>query len=33
MDVNLSKIQEMVNDREAWMAGYSPWGFKESSTT
>ena len=32
MDVSLSKLQEMVKDREACML-YSPWGCKESDTT
>ena len=26
MDANLSKLQEMVKDREAWHAALSPWG-------
>ena len=25
MDMNLSKLQETVKDREAWRAVYSPW--------
>ena len=29
MDMNLSKLQELVTDREAWC----PWGPKESDTT
>ena len=29
MDMSLSKLWEMVKDREAW----SPWGLKESDTT
>ena len=32
MDMGLSKLQEMVKDREAWWC-YSPWGLKESDTT
>ena len=32
MEVSLSKLQEMVKDREAWH-GCSPWGHKESDTT
>ena len=31
MDMSLSKLQEIVKDREAWC--YSPWGRKESDTT
>ena len=44
MDMNLSKLQESVMDREAWrapgvgdgqgsLACYSPWGHKESDMT
>ena len=33
MDMNLSKLRELVMDREAWRACYSPWGRKESDTT
>ena len=29
MDISLSKLQELVMDREAW----SPWGRKEVDTT
>ena len=29
MDLSLSKLQEMVKDREAWC----PWGCRESDTT
>ena len=32
MDMSLSKLQEMVKDREAWR-GCSPWGREESDTT
>ena len=32
MDVNLSELQELVMDREAWRAAIS-WGRKESDTT
>ena len=32
MDMNLSKLQEMVNDREAWRAAVHG-GYKESDTT
>ena len=27
MDMSLSKLQEMVKDREVWVC-YSPWGYK-----
>ena len=33
MDMNLSKLREMVKDREAWCAIVSPWGCKESDMT
>ena len=33
MDMNLSKLREMVMDREAWRAACRPWGLKESYTT
>ena len=32
MDMSLSKLWEMVKDREVWRAG-SSWGCKESDTT
>ena len=32
MDMRLSKLQEMVKDREAWCATVQ-WGRKESDTT
>ena len=32
MDMSLSKVQELVMDREAWHA-LGPWGCKESDTT
>ena len=30
MDMNLSKLQEIVKDREAWCVACSPWGRKKS---
>ena len=33
MDVSLSKLQEMVKNREAWGAACSPWGRKASDST
>ena len=33
MDVSLSKLLEIVKDREAWCAACSPWGHKELDTT
>ena len=33
MDVSLSKLLEIVKDREAWCAACSPWGRKELDTT
>ena len=33
MDMSLSRLRELVMDREAWRSTYSPWGRKESDTT
>ena len=33
MDMNLSKLWEIVKDREVWRTACSPWGHKESDTT
>ena len=33
MDMSLSKLRELVMDREAWRACCSPWGGKELDTT
>ena len=33
MDVSLSKLWDIVKDREAWHATVSPWGPKESDMT
>ena len=32
MDMGLSKLWELVMDRGAWCAAYSPWGHKELDT-
>ena len=33
MDMRLSRLRELVMDREAWRAARSPWGCKESDMT
>ena len=33
MDMSLSKLREIVKDKEAWHACSSPWGHKELDTT
>ena len=33
MDMNLSKLQEIRENRGIWRATYSTWGCKESDTT
>ena len=33
MDMNLSKLRDIVKDRQAWHAAVSPWGHKESDMT
>ena len=33
MDMSLSKLQELVMDREAWFGACSPWGHRESDMT
>ena len=30
MDMSLSKLQEIVKDKEAWHPARGPWGHKES---
>ena len=32
-DMSVSKLRELVMDREAWCAACSPWGHKELDTT
>ena len=33
MDMSLSKLREMVKDREAWRAACHSWDHKESNST
>ena len=33
VDMSLSKLQELVKDRETWRAACRPWGCNESDTT
>ena len=33
MDMNLSGLRELVMDKEAWHACFSPWGCKELDVT
>ena len=33
MDMNLSKLQETVKDREGWHAAINPWGCRELDMT
>ena len=33
MDMSLSKLHEIVKDKEACRAACNPWGFKESDMT
>ena len=33
VDMNLSKLQETVEDREAWCVACSPWDRKDLDTT
>ena len=33
VDMSLSKVWEIVKDREGWHAACSPWGHNESDTT
>ena len=33
IDMSLSKLREIVKDKEAWHACSSPWGHKELDTT